>query len=154
MRAHPVGLFRVQYWSPMRTSVKCSALDSKIQQGALRRVIHFSERYSLYYSIDRLSNIGTVALFWKSTYVIDFIYYTIPNYMEFWPMTDLDGCSLYRSSCQQGQLQQQLQQIQCHYQESKKHCWVDQLQMQIKGALMRVHLWLRKMTDSIVKEIT
>ena len=32
---------------------------------------------------------GTVALFGQSTYVIDFIYYTIPNYMEFWPMTGL-----------------------------------------------------------------
>ena len=28
----------------------------------------------------------------------------------------------------------------CHYQESKIHCWTDQLQMLIKGALMRVHL--------------
>ncbi len=30
---------------------------------------------------------GTAALFRKSTYVIDFIYYTIPIYVEFWPMT-------------------------------------------------------------------
>ena len=31
---------------------------------------------------------GTVALFQKSTYVIDFVCYTISNYKEFWPMTE------------------------------------------------------------------
>ena len=46
-----------------------------------------------------------------------------------------------------------LWQIQCYYQESKNHCWKNLLQMLIKGVLLSVHLWLRKMADNIVKEI-
>ena len=36
---------------------------------------------------------------------------------------------------------------------NQRICWTDLLQMLIKGVLLPVHLWLRKMADSIVKEI-
>ena len=36
---------------------------------------------------------------------------------------------------------------------NQRICWTDLLQMLIKGVLLPVHLWLRKMAESIVKEI-